>query len=112
MDIHNRLLKELDWSEEHLQIYGKSVKAPRLMCWYGDPDAVYTYSGVTHTPLAWTDILLKLKQRLETVTGKEFNSMLANLYRDGNDSMGWHSDKEKELGTAPFIASLSFGDAR
>lgn len=110
--IFTRLLNALAWQEEEIVIAGKQVKVPRLMCWYGDPEAVYQYSGIIHQPLAWTDELLEIKQQLEHFCGHSFNSVLANLYRDGNDSMGWHADKEKELGINPYIASLNFGDER
>jgi len=49
---------------------------------------------------------------VEAATGGRFNSALANAYRDGRDSMGWHSDDEKELGRAPLIASVSLGAER
>ena len=110
--IHRSLLGELAWQEESIRIYGRPVKVPRLTCWYGDPGAVYTYSGVVHEPLPWTPMLSRLRLQVEAFTRGEFCSVLGNLYRDGNDSMGWHADKEKELGPAPFIASLSFGERR
>lgn len=106
------LSSELLWQQEEIVIFGKPVKVPRLVCWYGDPNAVYRYSGVEHRPLPWHRQLLLIKQRIESFCGVQFNSVLANLYRDGNDSMGWHADKEKELGRNPFIASLSLGGGR
>ncbi len=102
----------LPWAEEHLSMFGKIVTSPRLVSWHGDPEAVYTYSGVRHDPRPWTAELLAVKQRIEQHTGQRFNSVLANLYRNERDSMGWHADKEKELGDAPFIASLSLGATR
>ncbi len=110
--LFTKLLNSLAWQEEEIIIVGKKVKVPRLMCWYGDPDAVYQYSGVIHQPLPWTDELLEIRQHLEKFCGHAFNSVLANLYRDGQDSMGWHADKEKELGINPCIASLNLGDER
>ena len=107
-----RLLNDLAWQEEQIVIVGKRVKVPRLVCWYGDSEAVYRYSGTIHQPLSWTEDLLEIKQQLEQVCGHTFNSVLANLYRDGNDSMGWHADKEKELGINPYIASLNLGEER
>jgi alkylated DNA repair dioxygenase AlkB len=106
------LRSTLPWHEEHVTMFGKSVTAPRLISWHGDAGAVYTYSGVRHDPAPWTPDLLALRHRIEGVTQRRFNSVLANLYRDGRDSMGWHADKEKELGDAPFIASLSLGAER
>lgn len=106
------LHKTLAWQEEEIIIAGKYIKVPRLMCWYGDPEAAYQYSGVMHKPLPWSTGLLQIRERIEQLCGHHFNSVLANLYRDGSDSMGWHADKEKELGVNPFIASLSLGDER
>jgi alkylated DNA repair dioxygenase AlkB len=104
--------RKLSWQEESILIFGKPCKVPRLMCWYGDADAVYRYSGVEHRPLPWISELSAVKAQIERFSGCAFNSVLANLYRDGRDSMGYHADNEKELGANPAIASLSLGDAR
>jgi alkylated DNA repair dioxygenase AlkB len=104
--------RKLSWQEESILIFGKPCKVPRLMCWYGDAEAVYRYSGVEHRPLPWTSELSAVKAQIERFSGYAFNSVLANLYRDGRDSMGYHADNEKELGANPAIASLSLGDAR
>jgi alkylated DNA repair dioxygenase AlkB len=109
---YSQLLQSIAWEQEEIIVFGKKVMVPRQVCWYGDKQAVYSYSGVVHQPLPWNDILLEIKQRIESFSGFLFNSVLANLYRFGNDSMGWHADKEKELGRNPAIASLSFGDDR
>ncbi len=102
----------LVWQEETIFIFGKRVKVPRLMCWYGDPDACYQYSGVNHQPKPWNEALQSVREKVERQCGCAFNSVLANLYRDGKDSMGCHADDEKELGHNPLIASLSLGDER
>lgn len=107
-----QLLDELDWQEEAIFIYGRWVKVPRLMCWYGDAEAEYRYSGVNHRPMPWTPVLQTIRAKVERQCQCSFNSVLANLYRDGNDSMGCHADDEKELGPNPVIASLSLGDER
>lgn len=88
------------------------MPAPRLEAWYGDAGASYSYSGLAHEPLPWTPELQRLRERVEVAAGTTFNSVLANLYRDGNDSNGWHADDESELGEQPVIASLSLGAAR
>lgn len=106
------LLREVQWQEEHYTIYGKRVTAPRLVAWYGDPGATYRYSGIFHTPLPWLESLSQLKLQVEHQSQHTFNSVLCNLYRDGQDSMGWHADKELELGENPYIASLSLGQER
>ena len=106
------LLDRLDWQEERIFVYGRWVKVPRLMCWYGDEGASYRYSGVNHQPLPWTEPLLSAKHKIEAHYNCSFNSVMANLYRNGSDSMGCHADDEKELGIKPLIASLSLGEQR
>lgn len=106
------LLSELEWQEEQIFIFGRWVKVPRLMCWYGDNDAYYKYSHVVHKPQPWTTTLKQIQHDIENYGEYKFNSVLANLYRNGNDSMGCHADNEPELGKNPLIASLSFGDTR
>lgn len=106
------LLQNLAWQTEQILIFGRWVPVPRLMAWYGDPGADYRYSGVDHQPLPWTSELQSIRSDVETVCRQSFNSVLANLYRDGRDSMGSHADNEKELGANPLIASLSFGETR
>jgi alkylated DNA repair dioxygenase AlkB len=107
-----RLRTDIAWQEEHVVIFGQRRKVPRLVAWYGDPGASYVYSGVRHEPLAWIPPLAEIRERVEGLTGHAFNSVLANLYRDGNDGMGWHADDEPELGPNPVIASVSFGATR
>jgi len=106
------LLDRVDWRVYSVRIGGRQVVSPRLSAWYGDPGARYRYSGLTLEPRPWLPLLLELKARVEAVCGAPFNSALLNLYRDGDDSMGWHSDDEPELGERPVIASLSLGATR
>lgn len=106
------LLAHIAWRQESIRIFGKEVMQPRLTAWYGDEGKSYRYSGLTMHPLPWNELLLDLKSVAEAVSGTGFNSALLNLYRNGNDSMGWHRDNEPELGPDPVIASLSFGAAR
>ncbi|HWT71373.1 MAG TPA: alpha-ketoglutarate-dependent dioxygenase AlkB [Oxalicibacterium sp.] len=106
------LSTSIEWRQEDILIFGKRVPQPRLTAWYGDADAPYRYSGLQLTPRPWTALLLQIRQRVEEVTRVQYNSVLLNLYRDGKDSMGWHSDDEPELGDEPTIASLSFGQPR
>ncbi len=105
-----QLQDEIVWREETIFIYGKAQKQPRLSAWYGE--AAYTYSGRTFHPLPFTPLLLEIKHAVEAVTGRQFNSVLLNCYRNERDSMGFHSDDERELGADPAIASVSFGATR
>jgi alkylated DNA repair dioxygenase AlkB len=108
----HRLWEELDWVQKEITLFGRKVMQPRLIAWHGDPGSVYRYSGLSLNPEPWRPVLMALRQRLEEFTGQPFNAVLANAYRDGRDSMGWHRDNENELGSDPFIASLSFGEDR
>ncbi len=108
----DRLIADVPWRQESILVWGKMYLQPRLVAWYGDSGSDYTYSGITLTPLPWTDLLLEIKRTIETVTGASFNSVLLNYYRDNRDSMGFHSDDEPELGLRPVIASLSLGEER
>lgn len=106
------LREEIPWERHRLRLFGREVEAPRLSCWIGDPQAVYTYSNARFVPRPWNPALASLCEHVSRDCGDVFNSVLANLYRDGNDAMGWHSDDEPELGQQPVIASLSLGAAR
>ncbi|WP_390883582.1 alpha-ketoglutarate-dependent dioxygenase AlkB family protein [Kovacikia minuta] len=106
------LTQTIEWRQDWITIYGRSLPQPRLTAWYGDPGKSYTYSGITMNPRLWTPTLLNLKAKVDALAGVAFNSVLLNLYRDGNDSMGWHSDDEPELGLNPMIGSLSLGGTR
>ena len=107
-----QLRDTIPWEVHRIRIFGREVDSPRLSCWIGDAEASYTYSRTRFEPHPWSTPLDALRQRVEAVCEARFNSVLANLYRDGNDSMGWHSDDEGELGSRPVIASLSLGAAR
>ncbi len=106
------LTTHIAWEQKAIQFMGKQVMQPRLIAWYGDEGKSYRYSGLTVHPLPWTPTLLMMKARVEAAAAMAFNSVLLNLYRDGQDSVGWHSDDEPELGTNPVIASVSLGVAR
>jgi alkylated DNA repair dioxygenase AlkB len=100
------------WQQREIRIAGKQLLEPRLTAWVGDPGAVYTYSGRRNVPEAWPDVLSELRAQISRVAQEDMNSVLCNLYRDGHDSMGFHADKEPELGHNPVIASLSLGATR
>lgn len=108
--LFNDLLKEIDWKHEPIKIFGKSVLQPRLTAYYGTKP--YTYSHVTMQPLPWNAPLLQIREKIEPLVDTQFNGVLLNLYRDGQDYMGWHSDDEKELAKGAAIASLSLGETR
>lgn len=107
-----KLKESIDWKQDEITIFGKKVKIPRLSSWYGESNAKYSYSGLQLTPNKWTRELEEIKNMVEENSAASYNSVLLNYYRNGEDSMGWHSDNEKELGENPTIASVSFGGTR
>ena len=106
------LMKTIDWKEDQLIMFGKLITTRRKVAWVGDAGCSYTYSGIKKFPQAWTPALLEIKQRVEALAQHPFNSCLLNLYHDGSEGMGWHSDDEKELDQTAPIASISFGGER
>ena len=104
------LVDMIAWEQPTVTVFGRQHPTPRLTAWYGD--AAYSYSGITHPPAPFPAPLAEIRERLATTTGVRFNSCLANLYRDGSDSMGAHADNEPELGQEPTIASVSLGARR
>ena len=105
-------LNDLNWEKGFIKIFCKTHQIPRLQSWYADNGIEYTYSGKKLKRHNWNETLIEIKGEIEKITSFKFNSVLANLYRDENDSMGLHSDNEKELGINPVIASLSLGESR
>ena len=106
------LYEQVVWQQLQLKLFGRQVPLPRLLAWYGEPGAVYAYSGIRHEPLPWLPPLRAMRTQVEALLSVSFNSALLSLYRDGRDNIGWHSDDEPELGAQPCIASLSLGAAR
>lgn len=107
-----RLMTEVAWQHDEIQMFGKKIITARKVAWCGDDGMLYTYSKTTKKPVPWTPLLLELKNIAEEYSKTAFNSCLLNLYKDGTQGMGWHSDDEKELGPDPEIAALSFGAPR
>jgi alkylated DNA repair dioxygenase AlkB len=114
--VADRLLHELRettvWRQETINLYGKTIRMPRLTAWYGDDGTGYIYSGIKNSPHSWTAPLIEVKLAVEPPSGVIFNSVLLNCYRTGRDSVSWHADNEPEFGARPVIASVSFGGTR
>jgi alkylated DNA repair dioxygenase AlkB len=104
------LQDQIAWEQHQLTLYGRTMPTPRLTAWIGA--SAYRYSGIVNEPVPCPEVLASLQERLRQELDVDFNSCLANLYRDGTDSMGYHSDNEPELGPRPTIASVSLGDRR
>jgi alkylated DNA repair dioxygenase AlkB len=111
-----RLLAALDagiqWRQDRIRLFGREHAIPRLQQFQGEPGLHYRYSGLLLETKPWHPLIEQLRRRIKALEPAPFNCVLLNLYRDGNDSMGWHSDDEPELGPNPVIASLSLGQPR
>ena len=113
MPYYNALMNSINWRQEQIKMYGKTYDVPRKTAWYGYEGFNYKYSGIMCNPERWTKELLEIKKVIEHfVPNQDFNSVLLNLYKDGNDKVSWHADDEKGLGDSPVIASVSLGATR
>lgn len=110
--LFNTLRKEIQWQQDDIKLFGKTYKQPRLTALYAENEKPYSYSNITMYPKSFFKELEQIKSDIEEKIAHKFTTCLANLYRTGNDSNGWHSDNEKELGHNPVIASLSLGATR
>ncbi len=110
--IFAELSTKIPWQQDEIMVYGKKYLQPRLTALYGNEEKPYSYSNIKMQPHPWNLILHKIKIYVESASDTTFTSVLLNYYRDGKDSNGWHADNEKELGTNPIIASVSFGAER
>jgi len=100
------------WEQRTQKMYDKMVLTPRLTAWYGDSKYNDSADNNTTKRNEWTPELYALKGRIEKEFGCQFNGVLLNLYRDHNDSVAWHRDKESRYGKRPVIASISLGQTR
>jgi alkylated DNA repair dioxygenase AlkB len=110
--LYAHLMEQIPWQQDYLTMFGKKAPLPRLTSWFGEGGTTYTYSGITMNPNPWTAELLEAKRIVEELSDAQFNALLLNLYRDGQDSVAWHADDEVELGPTPTIGSLSLGSPR
>jgi alkylated DNA repair dioxygenase AlkB len=112
----NRICKDLldtiPWRQDEVVMFGKKIMTKRKVAWFADAGITYTYAGVKKAGLQWTEPLLGIKQKVESITGASYNACLLNLYHEGEDGMGWHQDNEKEIVAESSIASMSFGAVR
>lgn len=106
------LLTTIDWQNDVIHMFGKKIITKRKVAWYGDKPFKYTYSNTTKKALFWTKELMELKSKIEEITNESYNSCLLNLYHNGNEGMGWHTDAEKDLKKNGTIASMSIGADR
>jgi len=112
LQLFGELLERIPWQLDEVILFGEKRILSRKVAWMGDGEFSYTYSGTSKVAAPWTPSLLAIKEHVESACGEQFNSCLLNLYHDGSEGMGWHSDDEKTLGENPVIASVSFGAER
>ena len=112
VEMFEQLEEELNWKVGHINLFGKTIAEPRLSTYYGDKDYVYSRKRNPAQAILLSPALLKIQQDLKERLDHDFNAVLANYYRDGKDSMSWHSDDEAEHQENSMIASLSFGETR
>lgn len=106
------LLAQIPWEHDEVFLFGKRIVTQRKMAWYASKAISYSYSNSTKNALPWNDALTEIKSKIETLTHEKFNACLLNLYHDGNEGMGWHSDDEKSIVPRSTIVSVSFGATR
>ena len=111
-DFFNLLSTEINWEHDEVMMFGKKIVTKRKVAWYGEEPFDYTYSHIKKTALYWNDTLKRIKNTIEDISGETYNSCLLNLYHNGEEGMGWHTDNEKELKKEGAIASVSFGAVR
>lgn len=102
------LLHQTKWREYEMEIFEKKVTAPRMIAWYQDRGI----TGTAENCPEWTPELLAIRKRVESEVKLDFNAVLLNLYRNGKDSVAWHSDKVHNTDRNPVIASVTFGETR
>ncbi len=111
-ELYAKLSDELEWRQDQIHIYGRAITIPRLQAFIAEPGLKYTYSGLTLEGTGFSPVLAAIQTEIARRLGVHFNAVLANLYRNGEDTMGWHSDDELELGPDPIIASVTLGAER
>ncbi len=112
LNLLDEIKGEVKWNEEAIMPDGKVTTLPRLMAYVSDDGEDYSYANLTIKGCEWGFITFKIKEMVEKVTGHKFNSCLLNWYRDGKDKIGWHADREKQLGDDPVIVAFNLGDSR
>lgn len=111
-ELYQYLAQHIDWQQPVVRVWGQDHLVPRLQYWMGEVGKDYQYSGKIFQAQPWLPVLTTLKQKVEHTCGTDFNSVLLNWYRNGQDKMGWHADNEEELGPTPIIAMVSLGATR
>ncbi len=110
--IFQQIMDETPWEMPEMVMFGKKYPQAGLSTWFTNTGVNYVYSGITRTPYVMTPLLNDIMNACTLKSGAQYNSVLVNLYRDGSDSVSWHSDNEAVNGSEPTIASVSLGATR
>jgi len=125
-DLHARLSEQIPWIQGQMNMFNKVIDIPRAMFFLGDEHVkVYKYSRLSFDIQSWSNAIplyeeirqirdtIKVDELLQQVTGKQlhFDSCLLNFYRNGNDKIDYHSDREA-LGPANAVVTISLGASR
>lgn len=108
--LFDHLSEVLEFEQRSVTLFGRRVPQPRLIAWCGA--LPYRYSGLTLPPREFPERLTPVLGEVSREAGTDFNHVLLNLYRSGEDSMGLHADNERELGPDPVVATLTLGAPR
>lgn len=104
---YETFLHKIKWRESEMEIFDKKVTIPRMIAWYSEKENIETSQNNK-----WPEELHTIRSKVEKETELNFNAVLLNLYRNGKDGVGWHSDKEHNIGKNPLLASVTFGETR
>jgi alkylated DNA repair dioxygenase AlkB len=100
--VFDALVDELPWRQREVVMFDRKLPEPRLTAWWGaGPEQREPHP-----------VLREARIALTRRYGKPFDSIGFNLYRDGRDSVSWHSDRERFEHEDPVVVILSTGAAR
>ncbi|MEN3941558.1 alpha-ketoglutarate-dependent dioxygenase AlkB [Prosthecobacter sp. SYSU 5D2] len=111
-ELNAALMQNIMWQNDEVVLFGKRIITSRKVAWHADNGLTYSYSGSIKQAHPWTPALIQIKDTIQQISGAVYNACLLNLYHDGSEGMGWHSDDEKSIVPASAIASVSFGAER
>jgi alkylated DNA repair dioxygenase AlkB len=97
--LFEHLQRSLSWTQETMWMYDHSVAVPRLLARFAPDEPL---------PAELLEVKLRTEAQLET----RFNAVSVQYYRDGSDSVAWHSDHTEDLIDRPCVALVSLGAVR
>lgn len=109
---YRHFFESIPWKNDEAIVFGKHYVTKRKVAWFGDKNFEYKYAGIAKRADNWTKELVKLKNKIEKISGASYNSCLMNLYHSGEEGMSWHTDAEKSLLENGTIASVTLGAER